>query len=131
MLALLLVLLPAGLWSKACRGPGHLWFNDYGGGVLYEIFWCVAAYGIWPYRKNIIRIVSTVFLISCIIELTQLWHGWPWLEAIRKTFTGRLLLGTTFAWWDFPHYALGCGLSWLFLYGIEGLATGKIEKSTL
>jgi hypothetical protein len=50
-----------------------------------------------------------VFAVTCALEVLQLWHPAP-LEAVRGTFLGRTLLGTTFVWWDFPHYALGCAL---------------------
>ncbi|PMB33329.1 hypothetical protein CEN43_10430, partial [Fischerella thermalis BR2B] len=42
------------------------------------------------------------------------------LEQIRATLVGKLLLGTTFAWWDFPHYVVGCFLGWLWLRQLQG-----------
>jgi hypothetical protein len=44
----------------------------------------------------------------------QLWHH-PVLETIRSFRAGTWLIGNGFDWWDFPHYALGCGLGWLWL----------------
>jgi hypothetical protein len=29
---------------------------------------------------------------------------------LRGTFLGAALLGTTFDWWDFPHYVIGCAI---------------------
>jgi len=49
--------------------------------------------------------------ITCSIECLQLWHP-LFLESIRSTFIGGTLIGTTFSWWDFPHYAIGCCVSW-------------------
>jgi hypothetical protein len=56
----------------------------------------------------------------------QLWHP-PFLTAIRATFIGKLLLGTTFAWWDFPHYLLGCVLGWLWLQQLQRMS--YVQKS--
>ena len=44
----LLFMLPLGFASKFYRGPGAWWFNDYAGGLLYEVFWCLAAAFVWP-----------------------------------------------------------------------------------
>jgi hypothetical protein len=43
------------------------------------------------------------------IEIGQLWHA-PWLDAIRSTTPGHLVLGRGFAAADFAWYALGVGL---------------------
>jgi hypothetical protein len=31
--------------------------------------------------------------------------------------------GSVFVWWDFPHYAIGCGLGWLGLHGLQKALT--------
>lgn len=43
------------------------------------------------------------------VELSQLYHA-PWIDAIRTTIPGRLVLGTTFNWPDLPAYAVGIAL---------------------
>jgi hypothetical protein len=48
------------------------------------------------------------------LEFAQLWHP-AWLEAIRRTFIGRCVLGTTFGWDDFPAYVVGAVLGWMLL----------------
>ena len=93
------------------------WFRDYGGGVLYEIFWCLALFLFWPRKRNITKIALGVFAITCFLEVLQLWHP-SFLQHIRSTFVGRTLIGTTFVWWDFPHYVLGCFIGWLWMKGI-------------
>jgi uncharacterized membrane protein len=99
-----------GLASKAYRGRFDGWINNYGGGVLYEIFWILLVVQIVP-AANPIWVSLAVFLVTCGLEVLQLWNP-PLLAAIRSTLVGRLLLGTTFVWWDFPHYLLGCVLGW-------------------
>jgi hypothetical protein len=114
----LLVVTPTGFALKLYAGPGRAWVNNYAAGVAYEIFWCLALFFIWPRRSSTTRIALGVFLATSLLEVLQLWHPWV-LEQVRATFLGRALIGTTFSWWDFPHYALGCGLGWLWMRGIH------------
>ena len=55
--------------------------------------------------------------LVCLLEVLQLWKL-PLLESIRAWPLGKLLLGTTFSWWDFPYYFIGCILGGLWLYVI-------------
>lgn len=54
-----------------------------------------------------------VFVATCAVEVLQLWKA-PFLEAMRATLLGRLILGNTFNWVDFPAYILGSsvGFGW-------------------
>ncbi|QKQ76271.1 DUF2809 domain-containing protein [Nostoc sp. TCL240-02] len=120
----ILIVVPMGLLSKFYSGPAHQWFNDYGGDILYEIFWCLFAFWFFRSRTAIIQIPIWVFIITCILEFLQLWHT-PLLNEIRTTLIGKLLLGTTFVWWDFPHYLLGCVLGWLWLRQLQKIGYAK------
>ncbi|MCA1992128.1 MAG: DUF2809 domain-containing protein [Coleofasciculus sp. S288] len=113
----LLIVTPLGILSKFYYGPAQVWVNDYSGDILYEIFWCLFFFLLIPTRKAITQIPLWVFAVTCVLEILQLWKS-PFLEAIRATFIGRTLLGTTFVWWDFPHYAVGSLLGWLWLLQI-------------
>ena len=113
----LAIVTPLGFATRCYSGPGHLWFNHYGGGVLYEVFWILVVFGIWPRREWTRRIAAGVLAATGALEFLQLWHPW-FLEQIRATFLGKILIGTTFVWWDFPHYLLGCVLGWLWLEGL-------------
>jgi hypothetical protein len=113
----LLVVTPLGFSLKLYTGPAQNWVNNYAAGVLYEIFWCLVLFFFWPRRASTGRIAVSVFGATSILEVLQLWHPWA-LEQIRSTFLGRTLLGTTFSWWDFSHYVLGCGLGWLWMLRI-------------
>ncbi|MFN6463249.1 MAG: DUF2809 domain-containing protein [Nostoc sp. DedVER02] len=120
----ILIVVPMGLLSKFYSGLAHQWFNDYGGDILYEIFWCLFAFCFFRSRTAIIQIPIWVFVITCILEFLQLWHP-PLLNEIRATLIGKLLLGTTFVWWDFPHYLLGCVLGWLWLRQLQKIGNAK------
>jgi len=110
----LLVVTPLGFLFKFYSGPGQWWFNDYGAGLLYEIFWILFFFFIFPGKKSTRNIPLFVFLITSALEILQLFHP-PVLEQIRSSFFGKALIGTTFVWWDFPHYAVGCIIGWLYV----------------
>lgn len=120
----LLIVIGMGFFFKFYNGFGRQWLNNYGAAVFYEIFWCLFAFLFVKGRKAIIQISLWVFAITCILEFLQLWHP-PVLEQMRSTLVGRLLLGSTFSWWDFPHYAIGCILGWLWLRQISARGYAK------
>jgi hypothetical protein len=119
ILVSLLVITPLGFLFKLYAGPVQGWFNNYAAGVLYEIFWCLVLLFFWPHRKFTAKIAMGVLVVTSLLEVLQLWHPWM-LEQIRSTFLGRTLLGTTFSWWDFPHYVLGCALGGFWMLRILG-----------
>jgi len=112
ILVALFIVTPTGFLFKWYSGPAHRWFNNYGAGVMYEIFWCLLIFFFYPRKKAATKIAVGVLLVTSILETLQLWHPW-FLQQVRSTFLGGTLLGTTFVWWDFPHYVLGCVIGWL------------------
>lgn len=89
------------------------WFSDVFGSIAYQIFF-IALVQFWFPKLSIAKTAIGVFVFSCAIEFLQLWKP-PFLQAIRATLPGRLVLGNTFLWADFPPYGLGCFAGWLWL----------------
>ena len=116
LLIALAILTPLGFATKVYTGPAAWWVNDYLGGVLYVIFWLLVALLIRP-SLSPVKVAIGVFVVTSALETLQLWHP-PFLEAIRATFLGQALIGTTFIPWDFLHYAVGCVLGVLLVRGI-------------
>jgi hypothetical protein len=104
--ALLVLIVPLGFATKFYSGPASSWVDSYGGGILYEVFWILTVLLVWP-RLSPVCVAGGVFAATSALEVLQLFHP-PFLEAIRGTLLGHALIGSTFAWWDFPHYAVGC-----------------------
>jgi hypothetical protein len=127
----LAIVVPLGLLFKLYAGPGHRWFNNLAAGGLYEVFWCLLLFFIWPCRHCTTRIAITVLAATSLLEVLQLWHPWL-LEQVRATFLGQALIGTTFSLGDFPYYVLGCALGWFWMQAIVqpsiglGSTLGKI-----
>ena len=115
----LILIIPTGFYSKFYRGPAAAWVNDSLGGVFYEIFWCLLILLFLPKVKPWI-IALSVLVVTCILEFMQLSHP-PFLEILRGNFMGRTLLGTTFAWTDFPYYFFGSGIGWLWIKHLQTL----------
>lgn len=121
LLALLGVLVPLGFGAKLYAGPGAHWVGAHAAGMLYEIFWIFLVLLVRP-RLAPARVAIAVFAVTCALEVLQLWHP-PALEGIRATFLGRALIGSTFSWWDFPHYAAGC-----FVGALIARAVVRVEE---
>ncbi|MDJ1181398.1 DUF2809 domain-containing protein [Roseofilum sp. BLCC_M91] len=117
LLVSLIAIIPLGMATKFYRGWAEGWIIDYAGGILYEILWMILVTLAWP-RLRLWKVAIAVFLFTSFLEVLQLWHP-PLLQAMRSTLLGQLILGTTFVWWDFPHYAIGCYLGWLGLRELQ------------
>ncbi len=103
----LLVVTAAGLATKRLPGVAGAWGwpVDHGAGVAYVVFWILLLLLLRP-TLAIARLAAGVLLVTCGLELLQLWHP-PALEALRGSFLGHALIGSSFSPWDFPHYAVG------------------------
>ncbi len=108
-----LLILPIGFYSKFYHGPAHNWVNNSLGGVFYVIFWCLIIYFIRP-KWRPISIALGIGAATSLLEVLQLWHP-SFLELIRSNFIGRTILGTSFAWHDFPYYFVGSLIGWGWL----------------
>jgi hypothetical protein len=108
------VVTPLGFCFKLYTGPAQWWLNNYGAGLLYEIFWILVVFLILTKERLVNKIPVWVFIVTSALEILQLWNP-RILQAIRSSFIGRVLIGTTFSWLDFAHYAIGCFLGWLWL----------------
>ena len=111
LLVALLVVTPLGFGTKFYAGPGASWMRHHAGGVVYEIFWILLVLWVWP-RLSPLRVASGVFVVTCALEILQLWHPAP-LEWVRGAFLGRALIGSTFSAGDFPHYVAGSALGFV------------------
>lgn len=117
-LALLLsigIVVPLGYWVRFAPADEWAWLHDALGSVAYETFWILLILLIWP-QGSIAKAAVAVFVATCALEVLQLWQP-PFLQALRATLPGRLVLGNTFSWADFPTYAVGSfvGYGWAML----------------
>ena len=102
----LTVILGIGSRRSAHALPGFI--AAYAGDTL----WALAAFlgfGLILPRTSTRTVALLAMAFSVLIELSQLYHA-PWLDSIRHTTLGGLILGFGFLWSDLACYAAGVGL---------------------
>jgi hypothetical protein len=76
---------------------------------LGDALWAMLVYLLiaWTWRRQSSgRIAMATLAVSVAVEFSQMYHA-PWLDAIRRTTLGGLVLGWGFAWGDLIAYASG------------------------
>lgn len=76
---------------------------------LGDALWALMIYqGVaFVFNKKKIKIVAVIGLTFCyLIEISQLYHAF-WIDNIRRTTLGGLILGYGFLWSDLVAYSLG------------------------
>jgi Protein of unknown function (DUF2809) len=77
-----------------------------------DTLWALAAFlgfGLVLPRASTLRVALLAITFSVLIETSQLYHA-PWIDSIRHTTLGGLILGFSFVWSDLVCYAVGVGL---------------------
>ena len=59
----------------------------------------------WPS----LRVAGIALLVSCSVEVSQLYHA-QWIDSVRRTRLGGLTLGFGFLWSDLACYTVGVSL---------------------
>jgi|WetSurMetagenome_2_1015567.scaffolds.fasta_scaffold25374_2 hypothetical protein len=105
---LLLLTIFLGLLSRSRLNPFPEFLGKYPGDALWAImvYWIVAF--IAPARPVLFR-GAIALAISILDELSQAFHT-VWLDGIRSTTVGHLVLGASFSLKDIAAYAAGIGL---------------------
>lgn len=98
-----------------------------------DMCWALAVYltlgFLWP-ELSVWWTALVALGISLMVETSQLYHA-PWIDAIRGTTVGGLLLGFDFTWIDLPCYAAGVAIgvgidaSRLWLRGPSSASEGR------
>ncbi|MBM0740770.1 DUF2809 domain-containing protein [Phormidium sp. CLA17] len=110
LLVSIFIILPLGY---GVRFAADTWLNDFFGSVAYEILLILLGAFLFPAIRPI-WVALWVCLATCILEGLQLWQN-PLYLAAKATFLGRLVLGNTFVWSDFPAYCVGSFAGWAWV----------------
>lgn len=105
---MVLAVIVLGLCSRRMSNliPGFL--NTYLGDALWALM-IFFAFG-FIFRTIGTKKVALIAIAFCyFIELSQLYHA-SWIDSIRKTTIGGLVLGYVFLWSDLLAYAIGIGI---------------------
>ena len=103
-LILTIIVMILGLLSRKISGLPKI-IELYSGDIL----WALMVFLLFAFlfnKKSTIFIISWAIICSYSIEISQLYHA-PWIDAIRNTVLGGLILGFGFLWSDLVCYTIG------------------------
>lgn len=98
-----------GLMTRRFRGALPDAVGAYAGDVLWAAMVYLLIAAAWT-RSPVGRVAAGSAIFSLAIEISQLYHA-PWIDAIRATRLGGLVLGFGFLWSDLACYAAGIALA--------------------
>lgn len=101
----------SGLASRRFSAVLPVWVNTYLGDVLWALMVFVILALLFR-RKSSLWIASLALAFSFCIEFSQLYHA-PWIDQLRHTTIGGLVLGFGFLWSDLACYTLGVGFGYV------------------
>ncbi|MBC6612209.1 DUF2809 domain-containing protein [Hymenobacter sp. BT507] len=110
-LVLIFFTLLLGLASRIYAPWLPSWIAAYAGDTLWAllIFWLLGLLRpTWPSER--VAIIALGFAFA--IEISQLYQA-PWINAIRNTTLGSLVLGHSFLWSDLVCYSVGVLMGYL------------------
>ena len=107
---LFLLIIPVGLATRRQPQLFYSFIAEYGGDTFWSTMFFFL-FRIWRPSQPLWKIALCTFLFSVVIEISQLYHA-EWIDIIRDTFPGKMLLGNTFYWTDIMCYFAGTVLGW-------------------
>ena len=103
-LILTIITIILGLLSRKVQGLPQI-ISSYSGDAL----WALMVFFLFSFlfnKKSTIFILVISIIFSYGIEISQLYHA-PWIDSIRATTLGGLILGIRFLWSDLICYTVG------------------------
>lgn len=94
-----------GLASRHYQNIMPKWIGNYAGDVLWALM-VFLGMGFLFRAWSTLRVATIAIIFSFCIEISQLYHS-PWIDAIRRTRIGALVLGFGFIWSDLFCYIIG------------------------
>jgi len=116
----------AGLGSRKLRDDLPPLLAEYAGDTLWALmlFWLVSA--LISGQPLAMRAAISLAL-AYFVELSQLYHA-PWIDSIRQTTLGGLVLGFGFLWTDLVCYTLGIAIGVSLEWAIGAARPSKTEN---
>lgn len=121
-LILIIIVMILGLLSRKLDGIPKI-ISLYAGDILWALMVFLIITFILNNKSTLFNIFIAI-IFSYGIEISQLYHA-PWIDSIRNTILGGLILGFGFLWSDLICYTIG-----IFIGGIieDILRRVKIKK---
>ena len=97
-----------GLVSRSYPGLFPAFLGKYPGVALWALM-VFCGLGFISPGLSPLRLAVYALLISYVDEFSQIYQA-PWINAVRGTYVGHLILGSTFSWFDMLAYTVGVAL---------------------
>lgn len=108
---LIFTVIVLGLSSRRCSYGLPKWIGSYAGDILWALMvFLIIGFLFAKLETRTVTILAIIF--SFAIEVSQLYHE-PWIDSIRKTRFGGLILGFGFLWSDLICYIIGIAIGLL------------------
>ena len=115
-----------GLLVRSDREQLHPLFDEYAGDTLWALMLYLLVSSLLAGRQVLARAAISLAL-AFLVEISQLYHA-PWIDSIRQTTLGGLVLGFGFLWTDLVCYSVGIATGSLTEWGIRRFGGPKLEK---
>ena len=102
---IILVTIIMGLGSRYFAMYLPKWVNLYFGDFLWA-FMIFFIFGLLFRKNSTLKVMITSLIYCYLIEISQIYNS-PWIDNIRQTTVGHLILGRGFLWSDLISYAFG------------------------
>jgi hypothetical protein len=77
-----------------------------------DALWALMVFFLWGMLRPCVstgKLASIALATAYVAEFSQMYQS-PWINGIRATTVGHLILGSTFSWWDMLSYTVGVGV---------------------
>ncbi len=114
---MIFIVICLGLLSRKMNSYIPDWIDLY----LGDSLWALMIYlfiGVIFHKWRIKRVALTAVIFCFLIELSQLYHA-DWIDMLRSTTLGGLVLGYGFLWSDLTAYLMGIGIGVLIDYKLS------------
>jgi hypothetical protein len=120
------VVVTAGLASRSYRGQLPRFLAEYAGDTLWALMLFLMVSMLLAGRSLLVRAAISLAL-AFLVEISQLYHA-PWIDSIRQTRLGGLVLGFGFLWTDLICYSAGIAIGAFTEWGIGRVRGPNLEK---
>ncbi len=105
---IILIVVVLGISSRRYPEIYPVFISTYAGDTLWALMFFLLIGFIFP-QMSPFKIAAITLLFSLCIELSQFYHA-PWIDNIRQTQLGSLILGHRFVWSDLVCYSMGVAI---------------------
>ena len=111
-----------GLASRRYQGQLPAFLAEYAGDTLWALMLFLLVSTLLAGRPVLARAAISLAL-AFLVEISQLYHA-PWIDSIRQTTLGGLVLGFGFLWTDLVCYSVGIALGLV----VEAAVADRIQR---